>query len=1258
MKQIAVASLLLLAGGVATSAPLTPTEHLGIRVLPAPGKIAVDGKFDDWDLSGGIFACDDAENQRERFAVWIHLMHDEDNLYVLARFKDETPLNNPGQTAGDYGFAGDSLQIRFTLAPGLPDERTSHWTCWKGRDGAEVMDVEYGKKFDQGKVRNARAQGAQQGFQKDADGKGYSQEIAIPWKLLTKDGRPATAGQRLQVTVEPNFTIGTNGRLTVKDIFKAGVTPDRVFTFMASDRWGFATIEKAGRVPPQPVRLADGREFAVRLENGLPVVDWTGLIKQKELAGFKPITLTLPEDGTVSLNIFDEHGAVARQLLSGVFLTRGTHTIQWDGLTTPSWTRPGEPVPPGAYTWSALHHRGIGLRLRGWACNAGSAPWDGDSGKENWGGDHGLPGAAASDGETVYLGWSGAEAGKALLACDLQGKVKWKNSRQGMCGALFAAVDGGFVYAVNWGPKDSNYLYRLDAKTGGYAVWEGTDSPDIFPRNLWKDKAKPDRMDGLDARDGRVFMAFTSENTVLVLDGRSGKELKSIRVPSPSAVKGAGAKRFYAISNHSKVLSIDAESGEISDFAEVQDGRSLTVDRDGRVYVGSWGAEQVRVFSADGKPLLDIGRAGGRPWLGGWNADGLVSPGGLAVDGRGQLWVMEHDQYPKRVSVWDAKTGKFLQELFGPTNYGAMGGVINPLDPNLMVGQGCEWRLDPKSGRAACLGVITRDGMENSRFGTGANGRLYLAVASKWTFESGPVRIFERIGDGDYKLRAMFRYEGKDKAAKTIVWSDENGDGQEQPGEVIGVPGTLRFSSWYMAMAPDLTISAGDRLLKVTGFTSCGAPKWDLDGVKMPTAGFASADSTLVLKPGEYGVNHGIFTCSEIATGKPRWTYPDNFVGVHGSHNACPAEAGMIRGSFGPTASVRLPDPIGNVWVIPTNVGEWHLLTERGYYLTRLFQGDAMKFSWPSEAVPGAVMDNCPCGMGGEDFGGSVTLGKDGKLYVQSGKTGFWNLEVVGLDAVKEISGGTIRIEEGDRPKAVHFKDLALQASVGKRRVSVHRMTPAFTGNLDADFKGAEIATYGKQEKAAIRSAAAWDDRNLYLAWDVSDPTPWANGADAAEEMYLRGDTVDFQLAADPKADPNRDKAVRGDLRLSIGNFKGQPTAVLYRAVAQEKAPRTFSSGVIKEYVMDSVVVLKDAVLKATKHGNRYVVEAAVPLAALDLRLPETLRGDFGVTHGDPAGQRTRLRSYWSNQHTGIVDDAVFELMMEPKYWGEIQFQE
>src|SRR4051794_33695021 len=38
--------------GLAT-ATATPTENTNFRVLPAPAKMVVDGKSDDWDLSGG-----------------------------------------------------------------------------------------------------------------------------------------------------------------------------------------------------------------------------------------------------------------------------------------------------------------------------------------------------------------------------------------------------------------------------------------------------------------------------------------------------------------------------------------------------------------------------------------------------------------------------------------------------------------------------------------------------------------------------------------------------------------------------------------------------------------------------------------------------------------------------------------------------------------------------------------------------------------------------------------------------------------------------------------------------------------------------------------------------------------------------------------------------------------------------------------------------------------------------------------------------
>ena len=77
------------------------------------------------------------------------------------------------------------------------------------------------------------------------------------------------------------------------------------------------------------------------------------------------------------------------------------------------------------------------------------------------------------------------------------------------------------------------------------------------------------------------------------------------------------------------------------------------------------------------------------------------------------------------------------------------------------------------------------------------------------------------------------------------------------------------------------------------------------------------------------------------------------------------------------------------------------------------------------------------------------------------------------------------------------------------------------------------------------------------------------------------------------------------------------------------------------------------------KKGDRsYVVEIAVPLSTVVLKPFAGLKlsGDFGATHGTPAGDDTLLRTSWNNQATGLVNDEVFELKMEPKNWGQILF--
>jgi len=1242
----------------AATAPATETENLGIRVLPAKA-VKIDGKIGDWDLTGGVFVCSDAETLRDQYGVWFHLMYDDENLYVLSRWIDPTPLNNPGQVVADYGFAGDCLQFRLIFGPAGAD-RTSHWECWKGRSGKTKMGVAYGRKFNKGNIGYASKQGARQAFGVNADGKGYAQEIAIPWKLLTRNGKAVKPGEKFIVTVEPNFTVGAGGRMTIKGIFKKGVAPDRVFTFMANNQWGPAYVEAQGNAKPQVVRLSDGRQFPVRMEDGVPVVNWDGLIVSKQLKGFITIKFTMPDDGFVSMHLKNSGGVVVRQLLNCAFYAKGDRKVKWDGLATPTPAvprdRPGKAVSPGRYTVSAIWHKGIGLRFRGFACNGGSAPWD-NGPTTNWGGDHGVPSDVATDGKLMYLGWAGAEAGKALVATDFKANVKWKNSRRNMAGASLVAAGDGVAYGMN-----GTFIYALKADDGSYVEWAADGSPDLHMKDAFTG-ARPRRPSGMAAGNGRLYVSAKAQGLVSVLDAKSRKILRVFEVPAPGRLCAAGKDLVYVVCGGTSVVALDPTTGKARTVIEgLRNAVGVAVDKEGLIYVGG-PDNQVKVFSAKGKPIKAIGVKGGRPALGPWQAEGMRNIAGIAVDPTGQLWVAESVGSPKRFVVWDTKTGKLVKELFGPTHYGASGGAISAKNPNVMVGEGCEWSIDPKTGRGKCTGVIEQRTRGFARFCYG-NGKEYIAFTG-----SGSITVYERLGPGKYARRA----EIKSGKGSTSFWSDRNGDGGKQGNEVARVNKALGLGGyggggapWSMSMNSDFTLYAsagrGPGLqVKVNGFTACGAPKWDVANAKsLPrlSGALSSLDNKLVVS-----CENGLIKCYDVSSGRLRWTYPNQWHGVHGSHRAPPPEVGLLRGTFGFVGAAHVPGALGDIWALNSNVGEWFVLTGEGFYLSNLFQADPIKVNFPDKALPGAILDNCPPGLGGEDFGGSLTQGADGKVYVQAGKTGLWNVEVVGLENVKRLAVATesVVIAAADVPKARAMRENYLRGPAKAKQLAIKKMTPKFTGDLKADFQGAETVSYKKQAAAAATTAAAWDDKNLYLAWDVKDKTPWINAARRPEEMYVSGDTVDFQIATDPKADAKRDKAAAGDLRLSIGNFRGKPTAVIYRKVSAGKEPKTFSSGVIREYRMDYVAVVRGARIKVTRRiRSGYVVEAAIPLSALGLK-PSSglkLRGDVGVTHGGPGGQRTRIRTYWSNTNTGIVDDAVFELMMQPRNWSRIVFQE
>ena len=633
----------------------TETENLGIRILPAAGKVKIDGKFADWDLSGGVFVCGDVEHQRDQLAVWIHALYDAENLYVLARWRDETPLSNPGLAGSDHPWNGDCLQLRIIADPerqaaGKPDHLLGQCLARPRGQGRHRPGLPQQER--RGAPRRHR-QGRPAGMPDGCRWQGLRAGIG-PAVEAARAGRDhAQGGQRMVFSVEPNFNLTTGYRITLKDIFRPGVVPDRVFTFMACSCWGYGTFAPAGKVEPQRLRLADTREFAVTLRDGVPAVDWTGLFQERKTEGFAKIALDMPQDGYVSLNIKNADGQVVRQLVNAAFFTRGKHEVLWDGLTNLSHLRPGEVVPAGAYTWEAIYHTGLGLRLVGWADNAGSAPFDSPGG--NWGGDHGLPCSVTTDGKAMYLGWNGSEAGKAVVVTDLAGKVLWRHTRGGFGGANHVAVANGVVY-VNDNQQNESVIYRLDARKGEYSNWQGRGSADL--------RIEPG-LAGMDAASGKLYLS--QGEGVRVLDAATGAELAKVAVAQPGDLEVAPDGAVYVLSGGTQVMRLEASGAAKPVVTGLNKAQALAIGPDGAFYVAVGDPENVvKVFDRAGKPLRTIGKPGGRALLGAWDAAGMRFVSGLRVDANGVLWAAEKDAAPKRFSCWQTADGGFVASSSAP----------------------------------------------------------------------------------------------------------------------------------------------------------------------------------------------------------------------------------------------------------------------------------------------------------------------------------------------------------------------------------------------------------------------------------------------------------------------------------------------------------------------------------------------------------------------------------------------------------------
>ena len=263
-------------------------------------------------------------------------------------------------------------------------------------------------------------------------------------------------------------------------------------------------------------------------------------------------------------------------------------------------------------------------------------------------------------------------------------------------------------------------------------------------------------------------------------------------------------------------------------------------------------------------------------------------------------------------------------------------------------------------------------------------------------------------------------------------------------------------------------------------------------------------------------------------------------------------------------------------------------------------------------------------------------------------------VELHGLENVIRLEGGSFEVTAEHLSRAEHLRQRRTLAATEPRRLIVRRMSEVSVDGSAAEWPPERVEGF----------ALGYDDRHLFVLFQGEDDRAVFQNAAAADDFagaFKTGDVLDIMLATRQEADPAREDAGPGDIRLSFAMVGGEPRAILYDYVVPGTSPesrRAFSSPWRTVFV-DRVVLLPEASVAVVREGSRYTLEAAVPLAAihLDPAATRSVRGDMGRVLSDQTGQRSVDRVYWSNKNTKIVSDIPSEVRLQPNLWGTFVFE-
>jgi len=521
----------------------------------------------------------------------------------------------------------------------------------------------------------------------------------------------------------------------------------------------------------------------------------------------------------------------------------------------------------------------------------------------------------------------------------------------------------------------------------------------------------------------------------------------------------------------------------------------------------------------------------------------------------------------------------------------------------------------------------------------------------------------EKQADGNYRV-----VEGQHKTGLKGTWSDLNGDGKVQAEEwqVTNAP-TYPLSGggpqqgwgayfdehfdlylhdwsddavggvWKIPVAEwknDVPVYRWDQAVHV-GLSRGDATNGLAHGSPGARTAFA-ADGAVYAFNGGYnsvglpGVGHGHdwefaqITKYDPATGKPRWHAGEraaSFI-APGQHYCPTGAAGTLNGYLFWTDENSL-------------VHAWDI--EHGLYVDTLLD-DPSRDPVPSAYTVWVELFNTRI----------FRHPKTGKVYLLAASDAIHIYEVVGTEKTPARFQGDFTLTDAEIADAK--KQEAGRMVARERTLKIPRAKTAVVidGNPEA-FANAPAALMAIKPTAQGTARLLYDEKNLYVAFDVQDDSPWKNAGGDITALFKTGDEV--SLWAGPSC--GKRQAGIGDVRILFAPNGDKAQVIAYRAkVAAGAKPVSFRSP-SGEVRMDSVEALADVPVAVKVTAQGYRLTAAIPWSELGLSPAVGRFGlDLSINFSDPAGQRNVARLHWGRNGAAMVYDLPSEARLEPESWG------